>query len=124
MSNAKYVKQKKIIVKSVGTINILGGVTGPILKPFIRDTKTIMHLVNTNCDVYEILEDGTELKLTMRNYETDNSSAVAKAAKVEEPKKEETKATEEVTETSEAKTTTGTKTVENKAYEKNNNKKK
>lgn len=69
----KYVKEKKIIVKSLGTIDILGGITGPILKPFVRDVKTIMHLVNTGKDVYEVLPDGTEIKLNISNYETDNN---------------------------------------------------
>ena len=120
MSNAKYVKEKKIIVKSVGTINILGGVTGPILKPFIRDTKTIMHLVNTNCEVYEILNDGSQLKLTMRNYETDNNVTVPPVVEAEQ----ESQGTEDAAKNVEAETATDIKPVENKAYEKNNKKNK
>lgn len=77
----KYVKEKKIIVKSLGTLDILGGVTGPILKPFIRDTKTILHLVNTGKEVFEILPDGTEIKLTIRNYEIDNLGLMNKEEK-------------------------------------------
>lgn len=121
--STKYVKEKKIIVKSVGTINILGGVTGPILKPFIRDTKTIMHLVNTNCDVYEVLNDGTQVKLTMRNFETDNNVSVAKVAPATHKEKvaEVQTTVEEVKDETPA---TETKSVENKAYEKNNNGKK
>lgn len=70
-----FVKKKKIIVKSFGTIDVLGGVTGPVLSPFIADCiPTIRNLINTRQEVYEILDDGTQVQLTSRNFEVDNNS--------------------------------------------------
>lgn len=81
---AKYVTQKKIIVKSAGTLHLLAGATGPILTPFMCKVDTILHLINTRKDVYEVLEDGTEIKLDEVNYNTLNEKV--KKEKVEEPK--------------------------------------
>lgn len=70
-----FVKKKKIIVKSFGTIDVLGGVTGPVLAPFIADcVPTIRNLINTRKEVYEILEDGSQVQLTSRNFEIDNNA--------------------------------------------------
>lgn len=80
MGNTNYVKQKKIIVKSFGLIDALGGVVGPVLAPFKADTiPTIRNLINSRMEVYEILDNGQELKLDIRNFETDNN--VAKVSK-------------------------------------------
>lgn len=79
-----FVKKKKIIVKSFGTIDVLGGVTGPILAPFIADcVPTIRNLINTRKDVYEILEDGTQIQLSSRNFEIDNNAIKANEAKAQ-----------------------------------------
>lgn len=83
MANS-FVKEKNIIVKSVGTLDILGGVTGPILKPFKKDVKTIMHLINTGKEVYEVLEDGSQVKLSIRNYDK-LMTVTPKAAKAAPP---------------------------------------
>jgi hypothetical protein len=76
----KYVTSKKIVVKSSGWIDMIG-VIGPVLSPFVCDTKKIMHMVNTNKDVYERLDNDTELKLDRTNYELDNNAILAAKAK-------------------------------------------
>ena len=70
---SKVIKRKNIIVKSSGTLHLLSGVAGPILTPFSCTCDTIMHLINTNKDVYEVLSDGTEVKLNKDNFNKDNS---------------------------------------------------
>lgn len=77
MSNR--ITEKKVIIKSFGVIDILNGALGPILNPMNLDINTIMHLVNTGKEVYEISEDGkSEVKLTLRNYQKNNFSKVVK----------------------------------------------
>lgn len=65
---SKFVKRKNIIVKSAGMLHLLGAMTGPILTPFPCDVNTILQLVITHKDVYEVLSDGTEVKLDRSNY--------------------------------------------------------
>lgn len=75
-----YVREKKIIVRTAGWIDMIGAM-GPILSPFKCDTKKIMHMVNTKKEVYEILDSGNELKLDLKNYELDNNALLAAKAK-------------------------------------------
>lgn len=65
-------KKKKIIVPTIGQIPLLGGIAGPILKPFLQDVETIRHLITVGCDIEEVFEDGSTLKLTLYNYDKDN----------------------------------------------------
>ena len=70
---SKVIKRKNIIVKSSGTLHLLSGVAGPILTPFSCTCDTIMHLINTNKDVYEVITDGTKVKLNKDNFNKENS---------------------------------------------------
>lgn len=65
-------KKKKIIVPTIGQIPLLGGIAGPILKPFLQDVDTIRHLITVGCDVEEVFKDGSSIKLTLYNYDKDN----------------------------------------------------
>ena len=81
---ANRIKEKNVIVKSFGIIDILNGAVGPILSPMRLDIDTIMHLVNTGKEVYEVSPDRKkEVKLTIRNYN--------KPGLLDEPKREEVK---------------------------------
>lgn len=63
--------KKKIKVISGGTINSLRGITGPIYNAFITDTTTILNILFEGHTVIEVLSDGTEVELTILNYEKD-----------------------------------------------------
>ena len=81
---ANRIKEKNVIIKSFGIIDMLNGAIGPILSPMRLDIETIMHLVNTGKEVYEVSYDGKkEVRLTIRNYN--------KPGLLDEPKKEEVK---------------------------------
>ena len=81
---ANRIKEKNVIIKSFGIIDMLNGAIGPILSPMRLDIETIMHLVNTGKEVYEVSDDRKkEVRLTIRNYN--------KPGLLDEPKKEEVK---------------------------------
>lgn len=87
-----YVDMKTIIVKSAGTLPLLSGVAGPILTPFRCKVDTIGHLINTRKEVYEVLEDGTEIKLDKDNFNKENypvKKAAVKATREVEAQTEE-----------------------------------
>lgn len=65
-------KKKKIIVPTIGQIPLLGGIIGPILKPFLLDVETIRHLITVGCDVEEVFKDTENVKLTLYNYDKNN----------------------------------------------------
>ena len=123
---SKVIKRKNIIVKSSGTLHLLSGVAGPILTPFSCTCDTIMHLINTNKDVYEVLSDVTEVKLNKDNFNKDNSKKKEEVKKdlkhqkqqevINQPIKEEKK--EEVEQKNEEKA----KDNNHKANSSNNNK--
>ena len=66
-------KYKMIIVNTAGIQHLLGGVAGPILTPFPCRISTILQLIITGKSVYEVLKDGTKVRLTRSNYNKDNS---------------------------------------------------
>ena len=61
-------KFKMVIIKSSGTVHLLSGIAGPILTPFPCSVDKILQLIRTNINVYEVLSDGTEVKLTLDNF--------------------------------------------------------
>jgi hypothetical protein len=63
---------KKIIVMFTGLITELNDVYGPILSPFLCDLDVIRAMVSGGRKVYEILNDGTSVLLTIDNYANDN----------------------------------------------------
>ena len=78
---AKFVKEKRIMVKSYGHLHLLGGISGPIKTPILLPVTKVLSLINTNADVYEVLDNGAEIKLDSRNYNTKNSTPVKVAKK-------------------------------------------
>lgn len=72
--------RKRIRVTSDGYLSTLsynrGGksVKGPILNPFYEDITIIGKMILTdNATVVEVLPDGKEIPLNMKNFKTDNS---------------------------------------------------
>lgn len=65
-------KKKKIIVTSKGAIRTLGGIEGPVMKPFEADTDTIARLLAESKIVYEVGPNGERVMLHRTNLNTVN----------------------------------------------------
>lgn len=80
------VQQKRIVVASTGPIAERGGVYGPLLNPYLEKTDIIARMIMGGKAVYEVDKDGTELKLTLHNYNTENfGKSVTKPEEVKPP---------------------------------------
>jgi len=66
------IKTKNIKILSTAPIMAKGGVYGPILSPYTEQTSTIFAMISKGVNVVEVLKDGTEIKLTARNFDKDN----------------------------------------------------
>lgn len=66
---------KKLIIVTTRA-NILtsrGYCIGPILYPFYEETSQILGMISKGADVFEVLSDGKQIKLTNGNFDKDNS---------------------------------------------------
>lgn len=79
-------KTKRIIIKTAGPIRPKSMIYGPILTPYLERIETVVALVAQKYDVYEILENGKEVKLTLLNVNKDNNKADEEAPKAPEKK--------------------------------------
>ena len=72
---AANIKTKRIVVKSRGKVLTSRGMCiSPIARPYNEKLETIMLMISRyRADVYEVLDDGTEVKLTIQNFDKDNS---------------------------------------------------
>ena len=94
-------KEKLVVIKSIGTIAELGGISGPIINPCRVDINTIVRMITAHRAVYEVNPKNKEemVKLTLQNVmeanfpESKSSKAEVKAVVIEkkEDKKEEKK---------------------------------
>jgi hypothetical protein len=89
---------KRIVIKYNGPIYPKAGVYGPIDIPYLEDHQTIFALLVQNYPVYEVLDNGEELRLTIANFEADNNAPVKVLSPVEEVVTEEVAVVEEVQE--------------------------
>ena len=66
---------KNIIVKSRGYVKTSrGNVFAPITKPYREDIQKIFYMINVqHADVWEVLPDKSQVKLTTSNFDKDNS---------------------------------------------------
>ena len=71
----KYVKEKYVKVTDIGPILPMGNLYGPTL-PRIMNTHMISVLLQKGYHVTEILNDGTEVKLTLMNYDRDLNNGI------------------------------------------------
>lgn len=127
--------KKFIIIKSSGHIHALGGVVGPVNTPFLCSIQKIFNMINTGIEVYEVLEDKSQLLVTLDNYNLDNSlssqietksdkKVVSASASVKEEPKEEVKEEEVIEETveeTEEEVETEEKTEEKETKKQNSN---
>ena len=86
-------KHKRIKITSRGLVfTSRGRCRTPILRPYVENCDTILQmLTRDNATIVEVLDSGEEIKLTVQNFASDNSSKQVDEVKVE-PKKEEVKA--------------------------------
>ena len=75
---------KMIIIKHHGPIAIKGGIYGPTL-PFREELPVIASLITRNYPVYEQLVDGSEIKLSLLNYDENHNTGLIKAVEFKEP---------------------------------------
>lgn len=73
------IESKRIVIKHIGPISVMGNVQGPILQPFTASINDIMHLIVTGHKTFEVLDNGTHLRLTLENYKKDNNKNTKKA---------------------------------------------
>lgn len=65
---------KLVTIENSGTINELGGISGPIINPCPIDISTIVHLIHGHKKVYEVNPSNPNQKvlLTLKNVNTVN----------------------------------------------------
>ena len=82
----KLVQRKKIIVPHNGYIGMLGK-NGPIEIPYMETVQRIGEMIMRRLPVYEILSDGSKVKLTLQNYDKENCSSGTGLVQTYEPSK-------------------------------------
>lgn len=87
-TNIAYTERKRIKITSCGPLATKGGAHGPIRTPYLETIANIKKLLSRDrANVIEVLEDGSEVKLTLTNFCLDNRPVKVEAPKkVEEPK--------------------------------------
>lgn len=69
---------KKIKILTSGVIECKGFIYGPVLTPYQETVDTIFTMVSRGIEVVEVLDDGTEVQLSTKNFDTLNSTEVTK----------------------------------------------
>lgn len=65
------VQKKRIIIKSSGPIRLKGNIQGPIEIPYYEDVNVICKMIMEGLKVFEVLNDKTEVRLNLINYDTE-----------------------------------------------------
>lgn len=97
-------EKKKIKILSTGPIECCGFVWGPVLTPYMEDVSKIFKMISAGIHVVEVLEDGTEVKLTVENLKKDNSVVEPRPEETMDPVVEEPTEEEKVEEVSDDET--------------------
>jgi len=63
------VTNKMVKVLSNDIIYPKGGISGPILTPYMEDVRTIFIMITRNIKVVEVLSDGSEVVLNTKNFD-------------------------------------------------------
>ena len=66
-------QKKSIRIPGGGPIWEKGGLIGPINTPYSEDIKTIASMLMSGRQVIEVLNNNTEMNLTLHNYDKDNN---------------------------------------------------
>lgn len=103
--------QKRIKIPHNGPIYAKGGVYGPIKSAFVEHVSNIRLMLIGGVNVVEVLKDGSEIGLTLENYDKDNNPEVRDPEIVKPLNSERQAVKEDVVK------------EENKKIENNNNKK-
>ena len=69
---------KMIKIPYNGPIMPLGGVYGPINSPFKQEVNEISALIMKGYPIIEVLNNGSEVNLTLSNFDKDNNPKVEK----------------------------------------------
>ncbi len=64
------VEKKMIKILHNGPIYPKGGITGPILTPYMEDVRTIFLMITRGIKVVEVLPDGNEITLNTINFDS------------------------------------------------------
>jgi len=75
--------KKMIKILQRGPIYPKGGISGPILTPYMEDVRTIFIMITRGIKVVEVLSDGTEVVLNTMNF--DSVISVEQPVAVTEP---------------------------------------
>lgn len=63
---------KKIKIVSSSLIWAKGGISGPILTPYVEDEATILQMIKDGIEVIWVGDDGSEVPLNIMNYDAPN----------------------------------------------------
>lgn len=75
MSNLRNDDTKMIKIKSEKHVYSKGGIYGPVLTPFRETVANIFLMILENIKVVEVLKDGSEVELTIMNFNKENEGA-------------------------------------------------
>lgn len=79
--------KKKIKILTRGAIRVKGFINGPVLTPYYEDVNTIFAMIVAGVHIVEVLEDGSEVRLTTTNFAEINTPEQPVKTKTEnEPK--------------------------------------
>lgn len=70
------IKHKNIIINTAGPIRLKSGIFGPILTPYKEKIETVVALVTHGYNVFEVLENGEKVKLTLQNANKDLNAEI------------------------------------------------
>ena len=89
--------KKMIILPGKGCLPKNGGMYGPIETPHATDVYDIGIMLFYGAEVYEVLANGTKVKLTSENYNKDNTGATGDNSEGTEDGREDTEDSSEGT---------------------------
>lgn len=66
--------QKLVVIETIGTINELGGISGPVLNPSLQPISTLVRMVYNRKKVYEVNPNNynDRVLLTLKNVRANN----------------------------------------------------
>lgn len=79
------VQKKRIVIKSSGPIRLKGNIQGPIEIPYYEDVNVICKMIMEGLKVFEVLNDKSEVRLNLINYDTELNPQDPSMKKVLEP---------------------------------------
>lgn len=81
----KFVTKKKIVIDTKGPLSLKGGISGPIEIPYYENITIIGKMIMRGYKVFEILNDGSKVRLTLTNYNVELNPSSPSIKKTLEP---------------------------------------